>query len=46
MAENIDVFDFELTKDDMEKIKELETGEPIAYIDTPEFVESISQFGV
>lgn len=46
MAENIDVFDFELTKDDMEKIKELETAEPIAYIDTPEFVESISQFGV
>ena len=46
MAENIDVFYFELTKDDMEKIKELETGEPIAYIDTPEFVESISQFGV
>lgn len=46
MQENLDVFDFELTDDDMEKIKELETGEPIAYIDTPEFIESISQFGV
>lgn len=46
MEENFDVFDFELTDEDMEKIKELETGEPIAYIDTPAFVESISQFGV
>ena len=46
MAENFDVFDFELSDDDMEQIKELETGVPIADIDTPEFVESISQFGV
>ena len=46
MEENFDVFDFELTDNDMEKIKELETGEPIAYIDTPAFIESISQFGV
>ena len=46
MAENFDVFDFELSNNDMEKIKELETGVPIADIDTPEFVESISQFGV
>ena len=46
MQEYLDVFDFELSEEDMEKIKELETGEPIAYIDTPEFVESISQFGV
>jgi 2,5-diketo-D-gluconate reductase A len=46
MEENFNVFDFELSDEDMEKIKELETGEPIAYIDTPEFVESISQFGV
>ena len=46
MEENFNVFDFELTNEDMEKIKELETGEPIAYIDTPEFIESISQFGV
>lgn len=46
MAENFNVFDFELTSEDMEKIKELETGEPIAYIDTPQFIESISQFGV
>lgn len=46
MEENFNVFDFELTDDDMEKIKELETGEPIAYIDTPQFIESISQFGV
>ncbi|MEE1129150.1 MAG: aldo/keto reductase [Methanobrevibacter sp.] len=46
MEENFNVFDFELTDGDMEKIKELETGEPIAYIDTPQFIESISQFGV
>lgn len=46
MEENFNVFDFELSDEDMEKIKELETGEPIAYIDTPQFVESISQFGV
>ena len=46
MIENSDVFNFELTDEDMEKIKELETGEPIAYIDTPEFIEAISQYGV
>ena len=46
MEENFNVFDFELTDEDMEKIKELETGEPIADIDTPDFIESISQFGV
>ena len=46
MEENFNVFDFELSDDDMEKIKELETGEPIAYIDTPEFIEAISQYGV
>ena len=46
MEENFNVFDFELTDEDMEKIKELETGEPIADIDTPAFVELISQFGV
>ena len=46
MEENFNIFDFELTDEDMEKIKELETGNPIAYIDTPEFVESISKFGV
>ena len=45
MAENFDVFDFELSDEDMEKIKELETGNPIADIDTPEFVEMISNFG-
>ena len=46
MEENFNVFDFELSPEDMEKINDLETGEPIAYIDTPEFIESISQFGV
>jgi len=46
MEENFNVFDFELSDEDMEKIKELETGEPIAYIDTPEFIEAISQYGV
>ena len=46
MEENFNVFDFELSNEDMEKIKELETGEPIAYIDTPEFIEAISQYGV
>lgn len=46
MEENFNVFDFELSSEDMEKIKELESGEPIAYIDTPQFIESISQFGV
>lgn len=45
MIENFDVFDFELSDEDMEKIKELETGNPIADIDTPEFVEMISNFG-
>ena len=46
MEENFNVFDFKLSDEDMEKIKELETGEPIAYIDTPEFIEAISQYGV
>lgn len=46
MEENYNIFDFELTKEDMEKIKELETGKPIADIDDPMFVESISKFGV
>ena len=45
MVENFDVFDFVLSDEDMEKIKELETGNPIADIDTPEFVEMISNYG-
>ena len=46
MTENINIFDFELKEEDMEKIKELETGIPIADIDSPEFVEAISKYGV
>ena len=45
MTENINIFDFELKEEDMEKIKELETGIPIADIDSPEFVETISKYG-
>lgn len=41
MAENFNVFDFELSEDDMEKIKEFETANPIAKIDSPEFFEII-----
>ena len=46
MAENFNIFDFELSNDDMEKIKELETGVAIADIDDPVFVEAISKFEV
>jgi len=46
MNENFNIFDFKLSDEDMEKIKELETGNPIADIDDPLFVESISKFGV
>ncbi|WP_323736362.1 aldo/keto reductase [Methanosphaera sp. ISO3-F5] len=46
MTENINIFDFELKEEDMEKIKELETGIPIADIDSPEFVEAISKYEV
>ena len=45
MTENINIFDFELKEEDMKKIKELETGIPIADIDSPEFVETISKYG-
>ena len=41
MAENFDIFDFELTDKDMEKIKELETGVPIVEVDNPEFIEFV-----
>lgn len=41
MAENFDIFDFELTEKDMEKIKELETGVPIVEVDNPEFIEFV-----
>lgn len=44
MQQNFNIFDFELTKEDMEKIKELETGEPIADINSPAFIEMLSQF--
>ena len=39
MIENSDVFDFELSDEDMEKIKELETGVPIVEVDNPEFIK-------
>ena len=41
MIENADVFDFELTDEDMEKIKELETGVPIVEVDNPEFIKFV-----
>ena len=41
MIENADVFDFELSDDDMEKIKELETGIPIAPVDDPIFIKFV-----
>ena len=41
MIENSDVFDFELTDEDMEKIKELETGVPIVEVDNPEFIKFV-----
>ena len=41
MIENADVFDFELSDEDMEKIKELETGIPIAPIDDPTFIKFV-----
>lgn len=41
MIENADVFDFELTNEEMEKIKELETGVPIVEIDNPEFIKFV-----
>ena len=44
MIENYSIFDFELTEEDMEKIKELETNNPIADIDNPYFTESITNF--
>ena len=44
MKENIDLFDFELSNGDMEKIKTLDKNEPIADIATPQFVEMISNY--
>lgn len=41
MIENSDVFDFELSDDDMDKIKELETGVPIVEVDNPEFIKFV-----
>ena len=41
MIENSDVFDFKLTDEDMEKIKELETGIPIVEVDNPEFIKFV-----
>lgn len=43
MVENTDLFDFELSDEDMEKIKELETGEPIVDINSAEFLEFLNQ---
>lgn len=44
MEENFNIFDFELTDGEMKEIKSLQTNEPIANIDTPEFVEMISNY--
>ena len=41
MIENSYVFDFELSNEDMEKIKELETGVPIVEVDNPEFIKFV-----
>ena len=41
MIENSDVFDFELSDEDVEKIKELETGVPIVEVDNPEFIKFV-----
>ncbi|MBQ2652590.1 MAG: aldo/keto reductase [Methanobrevibacter sp.] len=41
MVENADVFDFELSEGDMEKIRELETGVPIVEVDNPEFIKFV-----
>ena len=41
MIENSDIFDFELSDDDMEKIKELETGVPIVEVDNPKFIKFV-----
>lgn len=41
IIENADVFDFQLSDDDMEKIKEIETGVPIVEIDDPDFIKYI-----
>ena len=41
MIENSDIFDFELSDDDMEKIKEIETGVPIVEVDNPEFIKFV-----
>ena len=41
MIENADVFDFELSDEDMEKIKELETGVPIVEVDNPDFIKFV-----
>ena len=43
MKENIDIFDFSLSKDDIKKIKELDTGEsPFMDYDDPETVEDFN----
>ena len=41
MIENSDIFDFELSDEDMEKIKTLETGVPIVEVDNPEFIKFV-----
>ena len=41
MLENKDIFDFKLSDEDMEKIKELETGIPIVEVDNPEFIKFV-----
>ena len=44
MIENSDIFDFELSNEDMEKIKELETGVPIVTVDDPEFIKFVCNY--